>query len=818
MENSISSEEELKEHKDELQENFLRRVSFPKSELVTGYLEPPDPHEYARKTQNRSEIVDQYSLSCDKHHTKPKQYILKFLKDELDIKHIGRLVRQPILSLRYITLSPEDCESLEEIFKRVQFTVINLSNCDLNDLAASALFGIIDYYEAAVELDVSNNPLMSNQSWDSATSMIGHSQVLQIFHSNGNPISSHIASKLGKSVNSSFLHTLKLEHCGLHNSPIRVLCYNLSKNKSLKELWLGYNDFTEEDATHLAFLLEENFYLQFIDLSNNNLKDEGVRKIITALIKQSRQLDPPNLYEDLIRDNISEENHVNGRSMLDSILTESIENTSNSFDSSNEEPDQELIQQNNNITDMANVDVNKNTDTLSSLESFSGDSAIESTVDIHPIKDLVFTSINHKSDTEKIDLNSVSRQSCESDSLCSDEGICSNNFDKLKKNDTLTRQKQNVQYNFVHRNPNGLKGLVLWNNNLTKSSAQHISHLLESSLNLELLNIGKNNLGNDFIMKIENSLSSNKSLSNLGLQSGHLSCSGIKLLATTLQSGENKSLKRIDLRDNFLKTECMNTLIDMLKSNNSSVKQIDLDDIPKRASVGEDIENDYYLLLQKVKSLCLERGNKKPDKSNTSFNRGAYSLTARKISLTCENSYFRHNNKENSIPLQIGGRKNGDRLRSPVPSPPSRSPNSSPIPSPSRSRFHVSKVPESGSPASLDNFQLSPNSRFFVVRVPNKDAIKSPAADSTLNPIVPINSNTDATQKCTNKQNNDNFNKEAQLVLNNDHCNNSEEKRTEKLEFLFEPEPKQFGTIDVYKEVVENDEIDQTTSLEWNDI
>lgn len=73
----------------------------------------------ARKTQNRSEIVDQYSLSCDKHNTKPKQYILNFLKDELDVKFIGRLVRQPSLSLRYITLTPEDCESLEEIFKRV---------------------------------------------------------------------------------------------------------------------------------------------------------------------------------------------------------------------------------------------------------------------------------------------------------------------------------------------------------------------------------------------------------------------------------------------------------------------------------------------------------------------------------------------------------------------------------------------------------------------------------------------------------------------------------------------------------------------------
>lgn len=478
---------------------------------------------------------------------------------------------------------------------------------------------------------------------------------------------------------------------------------------------------------------------------------------------------------------------------------------------------------------MSNVDVNKNTDTLSSLDSFSGDSAIESAMDSQADSQVDFSSTSPTSirtDTGKIDLTAVSRQSCESDSLCSDEGsIGSSNFEKLKKNDTLTRQqKQNVFSSFVLRNPNGLKGLVLWNNNLTKASGPYISQLLESNVNLDLLNIGKNNLGNDFISKIEISLSSNQSLSNLGLQSGHLSCVGIITLANLLQKGENKFLKRIDLRDNYLKSECMNALIEMLKSNNNSVKQIDLDDIPKRVSVAEDVENDYYLLLQKVKSLCLERGNKRTEKPNSTINRGIYSLSTRKISLTCDNSSFRHlSNKENSNPLLIANRRNGDRLRSPIPSPPSRSPNSSPVPSPSRSRFHVSKVPESCSPGSPDSLQLSPNSRFYVVRVPNnKDAIKSPVADSTPNPIVPINiiSNTDATQQCTNNKNTDNLTNDAQIVLKNDNSyNNSADNHSEKLEFLFEQDSKDYvGQVDVYKEVVENDVIKETTSLEWNEV
>lgn len=474
---------------------------------------------------------------------------------------------------------------------------------------------------------------------------------------------------------------------------------------------------------------------------------------------------------------------------------------------------------------MSNVDVNKNTDTFSSLDSFSGDSAFESALDSHVEKDFDFSSsaspTTLRSENDKIDLITASRQSCESDSICSDEGICSNTFEKLKKNDTLTRQKQNVQCSFILRNPNGLKGLVIWNNGLTKSCGQYISQLLETNVTLDLLNIGKNSLGNDFLAKIEESLVLNKSLSNLGLQSGHLSCQGIKKLANALQNSGNQTLKRIDLRDNFLKVECINALIDMLRSTNNAVKQIDLDEIPKRATVVEDIENDYYLLLQKVKSLCLERSssNNKTEIPNLT-NRGVYSLTTRKISLTCDNSSFRYFNRENSTPLQIAGRRNGDRLRSPVPSPPSRSPNSSPVPSPSRSRFHVSRVSESDSPGSSSECQLSPNSRFFVVRVPNIEAIKSPTPISTPKSLVPINiSNTDAAAvqaKCTKQENNiETTEANAEFVLSKDSHTNSliNNTKEEKLEFLFDTEiQNSSGTM--YKNVEKNDVIEQTNSSE----
>lgn len=46
----------------------------------------------------------------------------------------------------------------------------------------------------------------------------------------------------------------------------------LRKNAVLKELWLAHNDLTAEDAYSIGNVLRSNFYLQFLDLSNNNIQ------------------------------------------------------------------------------------------------------------------------------------------------------------------------------------------------------------------------------------------------------------------------------------------------------------------------------------------------------------------------------------------------------------------------------------------------------------------------------------------------------------------------------------------------------------------
>lgn len=54
----------------------------------------------------------------------------------------------------------------------------------------------------------------------------------------------------------------------------------LRKNSVLKELWLAHNDLTSDDAYTLGIVLKANLYLQFLDISNNNIEVIGINEFI----------------------------------------------------------------------------------------------------------------------------------------------------------------------------------------------------------------------------------------------------------------------------------------------------------------------------------------------------------------------------------------------------------------------------------------------------------------------------------------------------------------------------------------------------------
>ncbi|XP_035779065.1 uncharacterized protein LOC118459615 [Anopheles albimanus] len=260
----------------------VRRVSFPRdAELITGYLAPVNPWACISVCKT-PELVELYRSSCKRHSTLPLKSVLEHLQS-VDLTK-GRV---PLLSLRDQNLSYGSCEALEEIFKHVQYRCIDLSHSGLDDVTASVMFDIIEYYEAANELDISDNLQMTSKTWTACINMLKKSQALNVLITRGPTISDYQATNLAKALHTSAIHTLKLEHCVLSQQPIASLCSMLKRNTVLRELWLAHNQLICEDAQQIANLLRSNFYIQLIDISNNRIGDKGVEYIVNAIVEQS---------------------------------------------------------------------------------------------------------------------------------------------------------------------------------------------------------------------------------------------------------------------------------------------------------------------------------------------------------------------------------------------------------------------------------------------------------------------------------------------------------------------------------------------------
>lgn len=122
-----------------------RSVSFPlKDALVTGYLDPINPFALVQPVISTKELSNLYLASCEKHCTRPIDSIIKHLA----ALNLTTNLRSEVLCLKDQQLSHGSCEALEELFKRVQYKKIDLTSCDLDDISATSIFDMIEYYEA----------------------------------------------------------------------------------------------------------------------------------------------------------------------------------------------------------------------------------------------------------------------------------------------------------------------------------------------------------------------------------------------------------------------------------------------------------------------------------------------------------------------------------------------------------------------------------------------------------------------------------------------------------------------------------------------
>ncbi|KAM9481789.1 protein phosphatase 1 regulatory subunit 37 [Clarias gariepinus] len=264
-----------------------KRVTFPSDEdIVSGSVEPKDPWRHAQNV-TVEEILSAYRQACQKLNCKPVPKVLKQVQDLTDLTQ-----RNDCLDLKGEKLDYRACESLEEIFKRVQFKLVDLEQTNLDEDGASALFDMIEYYESATHLNISFNKHIGTRGWQAAAHMMRKTSSLQYLDARNTPLLDHSAPFVARALRiSGSLTVLHLESAGLSGRPLMLLATALKMNMNLRELYLADNKLNGlQDSAQLGNLLKFNYNIHILDLRNNHVLDSGLAYICEGLKEQRKGL------------------------------------------------------------------------------------------------------------------------------------------------------------------------------------------------------------------------------------------------------------------------------------------------------------------------------------------------------------------------------------------------------------------------------------------------------------------------------------------------------------------------------------------------
>uniref|UniRef100_A0A8C0AT36 Protein phosphatase 1 regulatory subunit 37 n=1 Tax=Buteo japonicus TaxID=224669 RepID=A0A8C0AT36_9AVES len=233
------------------------------------------------------EIMTAYKQACQKLNCKQIPKLLKQIQEFKDLAP-----RIDCLDLKGEKLDYKACEALEEIFKRVQFKIVNLEQTSLDEDGASALFDMIEYYESATHLNISFNKHIGTRGWQAASHMMRKTNCLQYLDARNTPLLDHSAPFVARALRiSSSLIILHLENASLSGRPLMLLATALKMNVNLRELYLADNKLNGlQDSAQLGNLLKFNSCIQILDLRNNHILDSGLAYICEGLKEQRKGL------------------------------------------------------------------------------------------------------------------------------------------------------------------------------------------------------------------------------------------------------------------------------------------------------------------------------------------------------------------------------------------------------------------------------------------------------------------------------------------------------------------------------------------------
>ncbi|NXD46830.1 PPR37 phosphatase, partial [Copsychus sechellarum] len=256
-----------------------KRVTFPSDEdIVSGAVEPKDPWRHAQNV-TVEEILAAYRQACQKLNCRQIPKLLKQIQEFTDLAP-----RIDCLDLKGEKLDYRACEAMEEIFKRLQFKLVDLEQTSLDEDGASALFDMIEYYESATHLNIGSNKHLGARGWQAAAHMMRKTSSLQYLDARNTPVLDPWGVWDGSQSQIPIPNPIFL--------PRPAACTTaLKMNVTLRELYLADNKLNGlQDSAQLGNLLKFNGNLQILDLRNNHILDSGLAYICEGLREQRRGL------------------------------------------------------------------------------------------------------------------------------------------------------------------------------------------------------------------------------------------------------------------------------------------------------------------------------------------------------------------------------------------------------------------------------------------------------------------------------------------------------------------------------------------------
>ncbi|XP_072031024.1 uncharacterized protein [Amphiura filiformis] len=259
-----------------------RRVNFPEDEtIISGKIDAPNPWKDAKETSTE-ELIASYHAACVQNKVKPNSKILQQLQTVRDFTQ-----RQETFSLKGEKVDLRVVETLEELFKRVQFNTVDLESCSLEDESAAALFDMVEFYESAIRLIVAANRSIGARGWQAAARMLKRTSCLECLDARNTNWTEHSMPMLARALRADMkLSVLHLEGCNLSGRPLFLLMVALKVNASIRDLFLAENRLVPSDAIQIGAMLKHNRGLRLLDLRNNHLQDVGLSHLCEGLLDQ----------------------------------------------------------------------------------------------------------------------------------------------------------------------------------------------------------------------------------------------------------------------------------------------------------------------------------------------------------------------------------------------------------------------------------------------------------------------------------------------------------------------------------------------------